>query len=166
MPRLFTAIDIPDDIKGDITSLYTDIPGAKWVKEDNLHITLNFLGDVRDNQLSRLTNALSLVQFNPFKVRLSGAGFFKKGTLWIGIKKSEELSKLHNELKEIITLCGIEQDNRKYKPHLTVARLKYGSAEPFMIRAGAFKSREFLVDDFSLYSSVLEKTGAIHTKLC
>lgn len=166
MLRLFTAIEIPEDVKGDITALYTDIPGAKWVKESNLHITLNFLGDVRENELGRLTNALSIIEFKPFNLTLSGAGFFKKGALWIGIKKSSPLQELQSELKDVITLCGIEQDNRKYKPHLTVARLKKGSVEPFMLRAGAYRSRSFKVDNFSLYSSELRREGAIHTKLC
>lgn len=163
--RIFTAIEIPEDIKSEVISLCGGVKNIRWVSKENLHITLNFIGEIENNEVEKIDSVLKNIEINKFKLVLSGSGFFKSGALWIGVEKSNELLRLERECCKNLLEAGIDLDVRKYKPHLTVGRFKKVDINEFLGNTMGYKSRKFRVEGVSLYSSILKQSGAIYTKL-
>ncbi len=170
MPRLFIAVDIPEDIKKDLSIMCSGIPGAKWVKSEQLHLTLRFIGDVDHEFLRDMTEALAEIKTTALTLRLKGTGCFpsrkKARVLWVGIEHNEQLAKLKNKVETTVVNLGMEPEGRKFSPHITLARLRNTPANKLTNFLGAntiYASRPFPVEQFLLYSSVLTPNGAIHT---
>ena len=98
MPRLFIALDLPERIVDDIMATYMAIPGARWVPEEQLHLTLRFIGDVPGDVDERIRNALRAVTGPSLSLTMKGVGFFpprkEPRILWVGLSESEELLRL------------------------------------------------------------------------
>lgn len=163
--RLFTAIEIPEDVKDEVVSLYSGSKNVKWITKENLHITLNFLGDLENWEVDTVQSVLSKIEVNSFTISLSGAGYFKSGALWLGVNKNDHLTSLERVCSRELLKAGIGLDVRKFKPHLTVGRFKKKDIYEFLDSAMGYKSRKFEIKGFNLYSSILKPTGAIYTKL-
>ena len=95
MSRYFVALDLPVALREELLGLTVGLPGTRWVDEDQLHLTLRFLGDVNGAVLRDLTTALGRIRAEPFTVQLGGVGFFpprgEAEVLWLGVEKSPEL---------------------------------------------------------------------------
>ena len=171
MPRLFVAIDMPERIRDDITATYMALPGARWVPEEQIHLTLRFIGEVAGDVAERVKSALRSVAGPSFSLTLKGIGFFpprkEPHVLWVGLSENEELLRLQSRIERTLTAAGIEQDSRKFHPHVTVARLHgtpHQKVAEYVTANSLFATEEFAVSSFFLYSSTLGKEGAIHTK--
>ncbi|MFP4014402.1 MAG: RNA 2',3'-cyclic phosphodiesterase [Chitinispirillaceae bacterium] len=171
MPRLFVAIDLPERIRDDISSIYEAIPGAKWTQDPQLHLTLRFIGEVSEDTAARVENALSTIELPSFPMELKGVGFFPPRkiprVLWCGIAQNENLLRLQAKVERTLTGSGIEPQGRKYSPHITVAKLNRCPPDKlaqFMSTNALFHTEPFLVSEFHLYSSQLRREGALHTK--
>ncbi len=169
MPRLFIAIDLPERIKDDISSTYMAIPGTRWVEETQLHITLRFIGEVDNIITEKIARSLNSAIISPFNLNLKGVGYFPPRKipriLWVGIADNPELLRLQNKIERSVTSTGIEPDNRKFHPHITIARLNAAVAEKialFLSANSLFATEPFEVSQFHLYSSHLKKDGAHH----
>ncbi len=171
MKRLFLAIDLPERIIDDISDTYQAIPGARWMGEQQLHITLRFYGDVPPDRENALVNALRAVTFPPFSLRLKGVGHFpprrEARLLWVGIAPEPLLLKLHSLVENASVKAGCEREGRRFSPHITVARL--GSSAPdrvaqYLTVNNLFATEPFEVNGFHLYSSRLGKAGAHYTR--
>lgn len=160
MLRLFTAIPIPEDIKSHITSLYGTLEQGRWVPEENLHLTLVFIGDYPTEQLEQLCNKLREIDFTPFNLQIRGCGTFKNGQLWLGVEDNPGLNRLQKEVITRLQGLDISLEKRKFLPHITIARSKKRKFDPYTFTLQAFRSREFTVDQFNLYLSTLKQTGA------
>ena len=172
MPRLFVAVDIPERIKDDIIATYSAMPGARWIDEPNLHLTLKFIGDVPGDIAERTASVLREVTGSPFSMCASKAGFFpprkEPRILWVGLTESEELLRLQARVERTLTAIGIEPEERKFHPHITVARLSgtpAGRVADYVTRHSLFLTEPFPVDAFHLYTSYLRREGAIHEKV-
>lgn len=172
MSRLFVAIDFPERIKDDISSTYMAIPGAKWVDDAQLHLTLRFIGDVDPINSEKVIRALSSAVTASFNLILQGVGHFpprrEPKILWVGVSKCTELLRLQNKIERAIISTGIAPDTRKFHPHITVARLNGSPAEKvaqFLAGNSLFKTEQFEVSQFHLYNSHLRKEGAYHEKI-
>jgi RNA 2',3'-cyclic 3'-phosphodiesterase len=129
--RIFVAAGLSPEVRlavsGRVTSL--DPPGA-LVPPENLHVTFRFLGDIDEATFDRLVAGLDQAEFpDPFGVRLGGLGAFphaKKATvLWVGFTDGgEELSAIHDEVAEACEAAGVEPDERPFRPHVTVSRIR------------------------------------------
>jgi RNA 2',3'-cyclic 3'-phosphodiesterase len=104
---------------------------ASWSREENIHLTLKFLGEIETSKVSALCAAArnAVAGFSPFEIFLQDSGIFPKhGTprvLWIGIRdESGNLVKLHSRLEEMCALEGFPREQRTFHPHLTIARLR------------------------------------------
>ena len=170
MIRLFVAIELPADLRRRMASLGVGIGRARWVAEDNLHLTLRFIGEVQDDHLDDIATALGQVRFRPFPVTVRGAGHFGSGrrvrSLWLGVEKSAELAALRDRVESALVRIGIAPEGRKFHPHVTVARLNNGA--PHEVRGWLaantmFAAVPFAVPRLVLYSSFLGSAGAIHT---
>lgn len=176
MPRLFVAVDIPADIKKRLVGLQTSIPTARWVKPEQLHITLRFIGDnVPAIRVKPIGAALAQVKAAPFDVTLGGVGRFPPGNrkaprvLWVGISRQPALHDLYRQIETAVCALGFEPDERGFSPHITLARLKtfkpLQEADVFLDRHAAFDAGTFRVSRFVLYSSVLSPQGPTYTPL-
>jgi 2'-5' RNA ligase len=160
MPRLFTGLEIPADIGFALSLKRGGLTGARWIDAENYHITLRFIGDV-DHQtanevadsLDRLTNSMR------FSVRLTHLGTFggdKPRSLYAGVEPSENLMRLQAAQERVLQRAGLEPEGRKFVPHVTLARLRGGSAlevARFLADAGRFEPLSFPVGRFVLFSS-------------
>lgn len=135
--RLFIAIELPHyvrhKIKEQIDQLRAAFPNvrASWTREDNLHLTVKFLGNVPVNQIEPLSQALmrAATQTHGFELVIRDCGSFpprgKPNVLWIGIEDpSSNLRKLQAAVEDECANAGFERDQRSFHPHLTIARLR------------------------------------------
>jgi RNA 2',3'-cyclic 3'-phosphodiesterase len=171
MPRLFVAIDIPERIKDDIAATYVALPGARWLDEARLHLTLRFIGEVPGDVADRIVNALRSVSGPSFSLTMKTVGFFplrrEPRILWAGIAESGELMRLQARIERCLTSIGIDPDARKFHPHVTVARLngtRSHNVAQYVTHNSLFATEQFAVSAFHLYSSFLRKEGAHHEK--
>jgi 2'-5' RNA ligase len=170
MMRLFVAIDLPPEIKELLSSICFGLQGARWIPDDQLHLTLRFIGEVDGGLFKDIRELLALINANPFELRLKGVGHFPPRkhpqVLWVGIDPQDALLRLRGKIEAALVREGLEPEGRKYSPHITVARLKdthAGKAANFLETNGLFASPCFSVENFLLYSSKLTPKGAIHT---
>jgi RNA 2',3'-cyclic 3'-phosphodiesterase len=159
MPRLFSAIELPDDIRNELRQLHMPLPNARWLSPPDYHLTLRFAGDI-DNALAREFSAnLAEIDFDAFSIRLSGLGAFGGNdphNVWVGVEPSHELEVLARAHEKAARNAGLPPEKRLFKPHVTLARLKYSSAEAvarFFTRFGGYRSEPFYVSEFVLMSS-------------
>jgi len=169
MPRLFVAIDLPESIRQQLSSLCCGLPGARWVSPEQMHLTLRFIGDVDGRQLSLIREALAELPGVPFFLRLENIGFFpprgNPRVVWVGIQKNEQLVQLRNRIESALVRTGLEPEGRKFSPHITLARLKNTPASrigAYLVHNSFFATEKFPVNKFLLYSSVLNSKGAKH----
>ena len=170
MIRLFVAIPLPDTIRMQLAMLQSGLQGARWVKPENIHLTLRFIGDVPNDQAHDIDAALAGIKIPGFTLAFDGIGSFAWGSnphaLWVGVAKSEPLMRLQAKIETALVRTGLPPESRKFAPHATLARLKH--AKPARIATwaeehGAFRTPPFDVDRFILFSSFLASEGAIYT---
>lgn len=172
MIRLFVAIDFPDGIRRRLAGLGGGVPGARWTEEDSLHLTLRFIGEVADDQAADIDAALAEVEAPAFDLVLDGVGVFGSGrgarVLWAGVERNEALAHLQAKVESALVRCGLPAEERRFSPHVTLARLKDAPRERvgrFLEERGLFRAGPVPVDHFTLYRSLLGKGGAVYQAL-
>ena len=167
--RLFIAIDPPQAIRDQLTSLCCGLPDARWVPPEQLHLTLCFIGEVSGTAFLDIREALAEIAAAPFSLRLQGVGFFpprgQPRVVWAGIERSEPLLVLQRKITTRLFHLGFEPENRKFSPHIPLARLQQTSPAKvgkYLELHGLVGSEPFAVDHFLLYSSILGRKGASH----
>ena len=168
MVRLFVGLTMPHSVKQELLGLMAGLEGVKWQREDQLHLTLNFIGEVPEPQAAEVGLALSAVPFAPFALRLEGVDIFghrrRPRMLWTGVRQEniEQLQHLHAKIGRVLQGCGLEADPRKYVPHVTLGRFK-GRARRvglYLEYHSGYKSPAFEVDAMTLYRSHLGHQGS------
>jgi 2'-5' RNA ligase len=159
MPRLFTGIEIPDDVGRALATLRGGLPGARWIDPENYHITLRFIGDVDDVVAREVASLLGQVHRAAFETRvddLKSFGGRKPRALIATLASVQALMELRAEHERLLQRVGLEPDGRKFTPHVTLARLRESSsrqvADYLAVRA-PFRSPAFPVSRFVLFSS-------------
>lgn len=170
--RLFIAIELPDDIKTALGRLRVDVPGARWVPPEQLHLTLAFLGEVEEKTAGELSERLALIQTPPFQLRFSEPGCFpnrhRPRVLWAGLEPHPSLIYLAAVVHEAVLACGIPQEERPFSPHITMARLKFPAVREvgaFLTMSQKLKLPPFPVREITLFQSLLTPHGAVHIPL-
>lgn len=129
--RLFTAITFEDGIKASLCDVMDKLriltKKGSFTLRDNLHLTLNFIGETDNNKLveQAMKKAVSNPDIRAFNLTFTGFGRFKRrdgDICWIGVEKEVQLLRLQKELSVQLKNAGFNLDNREYKPHLTLAR--------------------------------------------
>jgi RNA 2',3'-cyclic 3'-phosphodiesterase len=171
MFRLFVAIRPPSQVRDALLDLMGGISGARWQNEDQLHLTLRFIGEVDRHQAEDIHAALGSIHRQAFELALSGLGMFdRRGvptTIWAGVSPAEPVHTLHKKVDQAIARVGIAPDRRAFHPHITLARLGRDAGRPggFLAQSATAVGEPFRVAGFSLYESRLMPDGAIHTEL-
>jgi len=129
--RIFIAVNLPEKIRKDLVNQqlrWTDLP-CRWTKEENLHITLAFLGYLNDEELLELCKITKEVaaRHEPFAINLKKIIYepnnIRARMVWVEGENSDELAKLQKDLEDALPIEK-EKENRKYAPHITLGRLK------------------------------------------
>jgi 2'-5' RNA ligase len=176
--RLFVALSISAEVRDSLASLLIQLHRAdsklRWVHPSNLHVTLKFIGNSRDEQLPNIIDALGKVGTPvgiPIEVRR--IGFFpndrRPAVIWAGIDAPPELALLAQRVDQVLTECGVSAETRPFRAHLTLARLKESLlSEPLRAAIRNSKDQVFgrqFSTQFHLMESKTKSTGAEYTTL-
>ncbi|MGE5055837.1 MAG: RNA 2',3'-cyclic phosphodiesterase [Acidobacteriota bacterium] len=184
------ALDIDDPIRQRIARFTEGVrnfaPDARWAKEESLHVTLKFIGEQGESSVARIREALAATAGRSTQVVFRGYGFFpttnSARVFWIGMEAGPELAALAAEVDAKLTPLGIAREQRKFTPHLTLARSSGGSGAPgrrkedgprrtfehLQEKLSALPVPEFgsmTAHEFFLYQSRLSPKGSTYTKL-
>jgi 2'-5' RNA ligase len=176
--RLFVSIDLNEELRNRACGIMEDLAGSgadlKIVKPENLHITLKFLGEVREEDVKKISSAISGLSrnFSPFTMELSVLGYFGNPrfprTVWIGVSRGREtVTVMARELSRVLSF--VRTEDREPKPHLTIARVKSvrnaaGLVERIVSNRDV-KLGELIVKEISLKKSVLKPDGPSYSNL-
>jgi len=169
--RSFLAIDIDENVKQKILKLQYKCDGVRWLRPDQIHLTLNFFGELSDDKIQILISKLKAIKTHKFELSLSSCGFFpsykKPSVFWIGVILNPFLLTLKKNIDESVLSCSIEIENRPFKPHITIARISRITDHNIAKIAKTTENfyANFIVDSFSLYSSELKSDGAVYKEI-
>ena len=177
--RIFAAIDISSEARERIAAYtrslqqeFENVP-VKWEKPDKLHITIKFVGSIDESELAAFTDtvAKAAAKITPFSIIISGTGAFVKrrarsNVLWLGLNSSPD--KTIESLVAAIDREASEPSERRFRPHLTIARLKDAKKARGLIERhlqATFEPVTFHVSEIVIYESTLLPTGSIYNAL-
>ena len=165
--RLFVGIALPEGLGPRLRGLAGGLPGARWVAAEDMHLTLRFVGEVDRGAAEDLHLALAGIAAPAFQVVFDGLGTFGKGrkvhTLWMGVTREAALVHLRDKVESAAVRCGFAPEGRKFRPHVTIARLGSSPAArvgQYLADHGAFGAGPFPVEAFALFRSHLGGGGA------
>ena len=170
--RLFVGIPLPDDVRARLAGLRGGLKGARWVVPENLHLSLRFIGEVAGGEDKDIAHALQTVSATAFDIRLTGLGAFdRRGrvhAIWAGVEKPDALARLRDSVESALVRSGLDPEHRKFKPHVTLARMKNCSASEvsrYLEAHNGFSAGSFDVGCFTLFRSHLGHGGAHYEAL-
>lgn len=173
MKRLFAAIDLPGSVAAQLMRIDPALPGVRWLRRDQLHLTLAFFGNVDVEHEEALLTRLRGVSFKPFFLPVTGIGTFpqKHGTvnvIWAGVGNGHpQLFHVHRQIQDAALGAGLEPDLRAFHPHVTLARCRNVSAgrlKPFLRQHASFEAGMFRVETCALYSSRRGPAGSVYQR--
>jgi 2'-5' RNA ligase len=177
--RTFICIEMPEEIRRRIEELQRSLRSidaqASWVRGKNIHLTLKFLGDVERGRIERVIEGVAgaALEIDPFEIEVGGAGCFpsprRPRVLWVGLVRiADELRELHRRVENSLARSGFARDEKKFSPHLTIARLRSernaAQLAEKLIETG-FPSASFTAREVIVMRSELSSGGSIYTPL-
>ena len=179
--RTFIAVELPEKIISSISRVQENIKSyygfkIRWVRPENIHLTLKFLGNVKKAEIEKVGEAIfeSVKGYSPITLRAKGIGTFpgikRPRVIWVGISgQLDLLVELHKTLDDELEAISFPKENRTFRGHLTLGRVKakidpkrFGDA---LNKLAGFESESFTADRIILFKSELKPTGAVYTKL-
>ena len=174
--RSFVAVKVPGNVADELENFLAELrplANIRWVRREQFHITLKFLGELEHYEIERVKSSLeNLKHFEPFTIELSYIGAFPNlnspRVIWLsGDKGAKELARLSRKVNDILyDEAEIERDDKKFKAHLTLARLKNSSLPEELVRKlGTVKNFSWECSELVLMRSFLQPSGPIYTQL-
>jgi 2'-5' RNA ligase len=179
--RVFCAVELPEDVRAQlqdhITGLRKEVPdaAASWSRVENIHLTLKFFGNVTLDRIPTISAAATLTteQFSMFQIGIGNTGVFPRASraqvLWIGVSDpTGKLTALQKTFDDECAAAGFPKEDRAYKPHLTIARLR--KLEAARQLAGThlqmtFEPIEIPVHELTVFRSELSSKGSRYTAI-
>jgi len=178
--RTFVAIEIPEETKRAMAEVQARLKvsgeEASWTRPEGIHLTLKFLDEVPEERTSEITAALQQAAYGRgrFRLTVAGTGVFpherNPRIVWVGISgELDKLRKLQSCVEEQMVRLGFQQEDRRFKPHLTLGRIKH-----LLLRGSWMRALEGVKDialpgievtAVSLMKSELQPTGAVYTEI-
>jgi RNA 2',3'-cyclic 3'-phosphodiesterase len=159
MPRLFTALELPDVVVAELALMRGGVLGAHWLEPEDYHVTLRFIGDIDARAARDIADTLGDIRRPKAPVRFEGLDWFggsKPRAIIARVKAEPALMDLQAEQERRLRRIGIEPETRKYTPHVTLARLRgvaQGAVANYLATRGALMAEPFLAERFVLYSA-------------
>ena len=174
--RAFVAVRVPGRVADALENFLSElrpIAPIRWVRREQFHITLKFLGELRPEVIEQVKDALEPIKlFQHFTIQLDHIGAFPNlaspRVLWMAGKKgSSELGRIAREVDDILAdEVGLERDSRKFRPHLTLARLKDTRLPEELVRSlGEVPVLTWECSELVLMRSQLTPSGPIYSQL-
>jgi 2'-5' RNA ligase len=177
--RVFIAIEVPENIQKEVFSLKNNISSdyvkIRWVKEENIHLTMIFLGEIAEDVIEQVKDRMQVVskRHKVFNMALQGSGAFpnlrRPRVIWVGVSSNSEqpIINLANDLTITLDFLKLD-DKRTFKPHITFGRIRsvYNlGALQRGIESISINTEEFTVKEITLFKSTLKPDGAVYTPL-
>lgn len=178
--RAFIALKLPQTVIDAIRQAQRQLVGhrlnIRWVKAENIHLTLKFLGDMDPARIDEVADAMADAAHGrvPFKLSAKGVGVFpnirRMRVIWVGLDgQLKELLELQHAMEDRLVSNGFPIERRRFSGHLTIGRSKgvidAGMLQTAMNDLQAFQSEPFGIDQVILYRSELHPTGSVYTQL-
>lgn len=178
--RLFLGGFLPQNIRENIvnqTQTGSTLSSIRWTRPEHLHMTIKFMGDVENRLLPQLISTLksALLGASNAQLRLQKVGFFpslqRPSLGWLGVEDMDKtLTNLHGKVEQALEECGVHREQRKFHPHVTVARgrnkmISAVDTQVFCKLYRNFKSPMFSLENLQLIHSQLSATGSTYTTL-
>lgn len=173
--RLFAALEIGDNVKDYVYDLQKKINNPKlakikWIFKKSLHVTLKFLGEVPEDKIEDIKQALKEVKFDKFELKTTKLGFFpderKPRVIWLGLEPEQKIIELQQKIDE--ALLTVFPTNQEFRAHLTLGRVKLiKKKQEFVDMLQKMETEElsFEVDGFKLMQSKLKREGSVYTTI-
>ena len=173
--RLFIAIRPPAPVREKLLDTMEALEGARWVDEDNLHVTLRFIGAVERPVANELAEALQQVDSPRFDLRVCGVGAFDRTrnhsswphAVWARVPASDGLARLRGKVERACEVSGLGRETRRFTPHITLARTDRAT-EPvgnWLAAWDGLAAGPWTVEDFILFESHLGQSGAVYEEV-
>ena len=178
--RTFIAVEMPENIISGIRDLQRNLKAfgvdIRWIRPENIHLTLKFLGDVQADDMDSISGVISGTAEggSPISLQAKGIGVFpgvkRPRVLWVGLTgQLELLSKLQKTLDVNLKGIGFPPEKRPFKGHLTIGRIKTKMNSKIFVDAlmafRSFETETFVADRIVLFKSELKPNGAVYTDL-
>lgn len=171
--RLFAALRPPPEVREQLLAVMSGVEGARWQTDNQLHLTLAFLGETDRHGLEAATEALATIVTPPLDLALGELGTFdtsrpgRIGTLWIGVGPHDPVAALAQSIRSALRRAGLTPDPRKFTPHITLARFGQSGVtrealRPFLTHTPTPRAH-WQATDFHLVESTLGREGAHYT---
>lgn len=164
--RLFVALRPPRPVRDLLRTAMHGISAARWQDDDQLHLTLRFIGEVDRHRGEDIAAALGALHAPAITARIAGVGMFERKrwphTVWAGVEPAAALAGLHRKVDQLLARVGIDAEARAFVPHITLARLNRsaGPVAPFLAQHGDLASAPFVFDHVILYESEMGHGGS------
>ena len=159
MPRLFTALELPGAVVGQLVLARGGVVGARWLEPEDYHVTLRFIGDIDARAARDVAETLADIRRPTALVRFEGLSWFggdKPRAIVAKVKPEAALMELQAEQERRLRRMGVEPETRKYTPHVTLARLRgvgQAAIADYLATRGALLAESFTAERFVLYSA-------------
>jgi 2'-5' RNA ligase len=182
--RCFIAIELPDGVKRGLRELQAQLKAessapVKWVEPENIHLTLKFLGNVASGRIDEIAQAMkeAVRGISPFSLEVKELGVFpnprRVQIVWVGVSgETEKLATLQKRIESGLAKLGFAPENRRFTPHLTLARLRDRATPQEREKLGQLiaetefaAAQSFSVDSVKLIKSQLTREGPIYSQL-
>jgi 2'-5' RNA ligase len=181
--RCFIAIDIDEKIRSALGDLQQQLQNGvdvkkgdvNWVNPDNIHLTLKFLGEIKDEKVAEICNIVKDVadRHKSFELDIESVGHFggrSPKVLWVGTGKgAENLLELQEDIEESLASAGWPEETREFAGHLTLCRIRHPAAGAKLAQVSEdykdFKLGTMPADSVSVYQSELKPSGPVYTLL-
>ena len=179
--RVFCAVELPDVVRArledHVRRLRKEVPdvAASWSRVENIHLTLKFFGNVEVKRIEKISATAERVvkQFSRFQIAVGGTGVFPRPSrpqvLWIGVSDpSGQLSALQEKFEDECAAEGFEKEDRAYRPHLTIARLRKPEGARHLADAHLqmkFETIEVELKELVVFRSELSPKGSKYTAI-
>lgn len=176
--RAFIAIRLNENLHKELESLQAKLKAAdadvKWVKPENIHLTLKFLGNITDEQIEKVKNTVKKIasDFKTYQIHLAEIGAFPKisypRVIWAGMDEgADKTGNIYQSIEEELSKKRFEKEKRPFSPHLTLGRVRSAKNRQRLIKTiekekNFSSSSKLLVEDIVLFKSTLTPKGSIY----
>lgn len=169
MMRLFVALELPVGVRDALLDTMGGVAGARWQRDEQLHLTLRFIGEVDRHQARDIDAALAAVNVQPLTLSLDRIGTFDRrgriDTLWVGVTPQAEVAALARRVDAALVRVGLPAETRAFVPHITVARFGRDVGGLAGFPARPLPTAPFTIHGFALWESRISHDGAAYSIL-